>query len=239
MTFGTLPLQDDAGLRLQIGPLRLDLWRRGERVSVSVDRDPGCEEESCEPLSEPPQVERVFVVDGPLTLQPVLPDRALVARPEFQLTLASGGRCEVWVGVPLWVRLDPIIELPCLLPKSTWFGPSMVDGELCYASRTRLRESSDFPMGPHRALCQVVVRNKAKQPLVIDRLRLPLRRLALIERDGRLFTEGLDLCSEDDDDAVLGTAKRLPVEGRVVTPAREVHADGPLRVFNAIIPRWW
>ena len=184
-----------------------------------------------------------------LNVWPVLPDRSIVTRPESPLSVLPRNKVTIYVGSPLWIRLEeehgdddkPLADLPAQPAKETWWGPSPRIGELCYATRTfgrvRLDEASRFP---HRVMTAVAIKNDASSPLAIERLNLPVRRLSVYAaKDGRLWTESVTLERADDEEmAALDVGKGPPKVARdaeLVSRARDRDQDHVLfRAFGTL-----
>ena len=136
-----------------------------------------------------------------VSLKPLLADRPLVSRPVTPLYVPAGETAIIFVRSPLWLRIevgDPLVslqELPILRPSDTWFGPTTMEGELCYAGRTAARlHLEEIPIGPHHAVTQVTIQNRAGTQLLVERLKLPVPYLALFEAsDGLLWTQGVTM----------------------------------------------
>ena len=63
---------------------------------------------------------------------------------------------------------------------NTWFSPSTVDGEFCYATRTAGRiRLENVPRRYHRAVTPLRIRNTAEDALALERVQLPVEHLAL------------------------------------------------------------
>ena len=92
-------------------------------------------------------------------------------------------------------------------PSDTWFGPSTLEGELCYESKTAVRFNLDnVPRRPHRAISVVRIRNRTDTQLSLERLKIPLPNLSLFgTEDGQLWTESITL--ERDEDGENATVK--------------------------------
>ncbi len=135
-----------------------------------------------------------------ICVTPILADRSVAARPEPPLTVPARGEVAIYVGSPLWLRLSengttPLEDLPAIRPNLTWWGPSTIEGELCYASHTagRIRREEMISY-PHRVVTQVRIVNRADSSLVLERLNLPVRRLGLFATgEGVLWTEAVVL----------------------------------------------
>ena len=169
---------------------------------------------------------------GPLVLEPMLADRAVVVRPEQALTVAPRAEVRLFVTTPLWVALragDPeaLMDLPSAQPKETWFGPSTIEGERCYAGRLPLcHDAAACGDPPHRALTPLLIRNRASQALAVERIRLPMPRLTLHRtKDGVFWTSRVSVLrkegSEEVDVEVLPHAPQEAVAARQVGAARD------------------
>lgn len=182
-------------LALRIGPLSLWVhahtgeWRiawfpgrTARDTTQSAERD-----FTGEPPAEAPW--QRFSFGGPrqsLRIEPVLPDQPLVARPEVPFTILAGSEITVYVSSPLWVALHhgddllPMVEIPTMRLPNTWFGGPTTPGGQAYALRTRARlELSEDAFHPTRVLSSVLIRNRARSHLHLERLRLPMRELSL------------------------------------------------------------
>ncbi len=158
-------------------------------------------------------------------LRPRLADRALVSRPVTPLYVPAGETATIFVRSPLWLRIEvgdsliPLQELPILRPSDTWFGPTTMEGELCYASLTSARLNlENLPIGPYYAVTQVTIRNRAETQLLVERLKLPVPYLALFEAtNSLLWTQGVTMIrSRDTDMADLQIEQRPPEHAEAV-----------------------
>jgi hypothetical protein len=182
-----------------------------------------------------------------LSISPLLADRPVVVRPETPLYVPSGEDVTLFVSTPLWLRLEVgnpnrrLAERPAQRPSDTWFGPSTLVGELCYASRTsgRLR-LAELPQRPHRAVTPVRIRNLAKDPLLLERVKVPVQYLTLYRaRTGGLWTQTATLVREQDGDlAALQLGRRAPEEAagaeRISPPRQQAEGHLALRAFSRL-----
>ena len=82
---------------------------------------------------------------GTINILPMLADRPIVARPATSLNILPGELVELYISSPLWflmklkLKPSPIVDIPFLRPSDSWFGPSAMEGELCYAKYTDAR----------------------------------------------------------------------------------------------------
>lgn len=244
--------------------------RRHEwRIAVAQDEDPfdaRIEVEVPFPPEDIPDLEdaaRFGFTRSPDAIHfiPVLADRSVVLRPEHTLHIPPGESVSVFVSTPLWLRMSfnpnalqqsargdesgmklggVLHEVPTFRPSDTWFGPTTLAGELCYASRTRAHVSvEDITPHPHRARTVVQVKNRAEDPLRLDRLSVPVRHLSLYASDDNsLWTERVTLTRERDGGlAALRVGEGAPPETRnavKLTEARErMETNVVVRAFEA------
>jgi hypothetical protein len=145
---------------------------------------------------------------GPVRPKPVLPDRAIVAKPDRSLTLLAGESAQFFLEIPVWFRMNAggdreirIFEEPLAVMSNTWFGDP-VNGELCYALATRLHQgmSSIVPTA-WRAVCPMAVTNDSATDLAFERICLHVQNLAVFRGDERLWTNGLSVLFRGPDQA--------------------------------------
>jgi hypothetical protein len=200
----------------QIGPLRLWITNRRHEWRLYFERGPDALDPSVAivcPLAEddgPPETaERTRMATqrtgGTLSLEPALADRAVVSRPESPFQLLPNDAVDLFVSTPLWLRVwagpEPrhlLWDQPLFRPSDTWVGPDTTRGALAYASRTFMRlDASNLPYYAARAVTRIRLENRAAGPLLLERLSLPVRELALYaDARGRLLTETMTLTRE-------------------------------------------
>lgn len=181
-----------------------------------------------------------------LVVTPVLPDQSVVSRPERPISVLPHQSVDLYVGAPVWIRLQEapstaLGDLPAATPIRTWWGPNTREGELCYATRTygRLRLEDAVPY-PHRVLTAIEVSNASDEPLSIERISLPVRRLSLYATsDGRLWTESVRLeRSSDADFAALAINPGPPARAagaEKLSEPREMASEHALfRAFGSL-----
>jgi hypothetical protein len=101
----------------------------------------------------------------------------------------------VWIELSLGASPIALLDEPTHRPTDTWFGPSPMKGELCYATRTAARMNLDnIPSRPHRVISAVEIRNKAKSTLTVEKLKIPVMHQSVYAtRGGNLWTETVTL----------------------------------------------
>jgi hypothetical protein len=122
------------------------------------------------------QISRYSVrqTESQVSLQPALADRPVVSRPEDPLYVPPGESVTLYLSTALWILIELaesdrlLQELPSFRMSDTWFGPSTVDGEFCYATRTAGRvRLENVPRRYHRAVTPLRIRNTAKDALAL------------------------------------------------------------------------
>jgi hypothetical protein len=182
-----------------------------------------------------------------LEIRPALADRSIVSRPADPFHLQPGEEAVIYVSSPLWavIRVHgaevPLKELPLAELSDTWFGPSTLEGELCYATRTSARLNlEEVPHRVFRAVTPVHLENRAKTALALDRINLPVPLLGLYHRGGRdLWTEQINLVREEDGDLAAlrihpGPPRALGETTRVAEPRSRAESGALVRAFGAL-----
>lgn len=193
--------------------------------------------------------DRYIVADrgSQFSLLPLLPDRAVVARPLSPVFVPAGETVRLYVSMPVWLRLAVgashkiLTELPTQTLSDTWFGLNTREGELCYALRSRCRLTLDGDVvRPDRAITPVRIRNRAGSVLGLERVRVPASQLSLYaEPDGRLWTSEVALeRTEDGQFASLSIGSGAPSEARNARPLAGSRETPPkknaIRAFSAL-----
>ena len=259
--WGDYNLELERWTEWQIGPLTLFAQvKRGERLfGWKAANDPFQDTLSIAvPCSETPDPEdykfsryAVGNINSPLALQPRLGDRPFIVRPDSELFLLPAQTAVLFVSTVVWVAtfLDDgsdeacvLLEIPARRPSDTWFGPSTLEGELCYASRTSARTDLDsIGPRPHRAITPVEIKNLGSDSLPIDQLRVPVPALSLYhDRNDRLWTDTVRFVREEGERAASMTvpeaSAHLP-EGRTLLapPRAPVEAGTIVEAFSRFL----
>lgn len=235
-------------MRWSVGPCTLHLRRMPREWRLRVDLDE-------ERMVEVGEIAVEDAVEGPgetgisadrddveVRLRPRVPDRPIVARPERPLVILPHRSVTVFVGVPMWARLEladgtELAEVPAVQMHDTWFGTPL-DGQLCFATKTMLvRDRASLPRRAHRAVCEVRLRNETDEALEIERLRLPAPALEVFEDpDGLLWTSAVEVERSGTGPDSHAKVEVRPLSLTRVSPAREPAESGLVQVFNALWP---
>lgn len=251
--WGDFEFKSHARRHWRLGPLSLWVTRLTNEWQVAHrwSSDPLEEQVEIDEHSEIPdgiELRRYLFSSGGRILRvlPRVADRPVVTRPDIPVIIPTNEQAMLYMASPLWVELaagDPIkvfTSIPVWRASSTWFGEDMLEGTLCYATRTRASlDPSTLRRGP-RVTTAVFVANEHAEPLRVERLALPLPQMSVFRAtDGRLWTEGATVSY---DPAVKAPAKidsRPPREAgpttRVSGPRQDPRANILARALTAAI----
>lgn len=255
--WGRYTLEESTAGCWRIGPCKLLIQRlqREWRVSHWYSKDPfDSTVELTIPVLTPSEpadavVNRFSIrkTSQVLTITPALADRAMVVRPEAPLYIMGGEESILYINTAVWIRVQTgepakqLHELPSFRPSDTWFGSSTLEGELCYASRTTGRlHLEELPFRPHRAVTPIRIVNRAKDALLVERIKLPIQYLSLYQTpDHALWTPAVTLTRESSGEfASLQISKGAPAEARkaerVSEPRQKAEKNLVLRAFSAL-----
>ncbi len=170
-----------------------------------------------------------------LTLTPVLVDRSVVVRPATPFSIMEGQEVTLYVTTPLWVKVEtegmnsPLREIPTIRLSDTWFGNDTLSGELCYAGKLAGRLSlEDVHKLSYRVISPLRVRNRSLKPLLIERVKLPLKYLSIFNsKDHLLWTQTVILTKEKDQTKIKLDKNLSEVElGEKVSGPRQKLTNG-------------
>jgi hypothetical protein len=208
--WGTVEFSEGSAKRWEIGPLTLWIRRMAQEWWIAFERDEKKQERMAAALesgdsewSGHASLERYLTrhAQPVLHISPMLADRPVVTRPAVPLHLCAGEEATVYVSLPAWIRLEAgpyklvLKEIAIQRLSDTWFGPSTLEGELCYASTTHCRQDlGEVPLYPYRAITPVLIQNRSKQTLVLERLSLPVHFLTVYgSQENTLWTSRVSL----------------------------------------------
>jgi hypothetical protein len=188
-------IERNAVVYRRVGPLALWLRRNDVEWHVAAERLPS---EASEPGDAADLEWRRWSAGNEtdrFRLQPVMPDRSVVARPEATVSLLPGHSALFYVSIPVWVAVNVgegeglrLCEEPAVALSSTWFGEP-TSGELCYSLRTRARRTlADGDERVHRAVCPLHVTNGAEEQLEMAHICIRSEHLTLYEGLDQLWT---------------------------------------------------
>ena len=206
--WGTFTVAADTGGRWEVGPTTLWLyrtpreWRVLHRAPTNPSTtDPMSNRSGATVPVEPDEIDEVLSPDAQgitttrhtfrktgdqITLRPALADRRVVSRPDHPIQVPTKEAVTLYLSTPLWIQIvlpdsdQKIQELPSHRMSDTWFGNTTTNGEFCYASRMSGRlELERVPRRLHRAVTPLKIANKGEEPLLLERVQLPVPYLSL------------------------------------------------------------
>lgn len=238
--------------KLAVGEIKV--WGMGERKiavqrldkewvvwNIEMATDSACEIkvadiDSSHPLPQTPHSRHlVKQTSESISISPLLADRPIVARPATSLHILPGEHITLYVSSPLWFEMKladkapSLVDIPFLRPSDSWFGPSTMEGELCYAKYTDARVNlGQIEVRDHRAITPVLIKNQHTDTLVIERVNLPAPFLALYaDEQNDFWTQEIEITYHSDSaKAGLRLRDTPPDRGkgkmRLVANARQV-----------------
>lgn len=175
---------------------------------------------------------------------PGLADRPMVIRPTSPTRIGPGEEAEVFVGSPVWIRIEAdeltLAEVPAERPSDTWFGSSTRSGQLCYAARSRARLNLDnLSAKEDRVVTPTKIRNQCDEPLDLDRWSLPVEFLSIYQGEaGWLWTEAVTLTREHPEhlaklEIESGPPERALSHEPLSTSRKQMPSDSRFLAFGA------
>ncbi len=143
---------------------------------------------------------------GTLEIMPKLPDRNLVTKPINPLILRPRQKTSLFVGTPVWFSIrekkekNPFFEVPLRKLSDTWFGPSSVKGEVCYASKTHAVTSPEgLKHKSFRAIVPITIENKSQsESIKFEKINVPVTLLTLYcDENDRFWSSPIYLAKDD------------------------------------------
>lgn len=194
----------------QIGSM--ELWIMHAEGCLEIYQQQGAEShlralavetETQRPVPNETNAVRIALPDGDTRLRfsPLTADRPVVVRPRQPFYVLAKSETCLYLSTPLWVSIQTeqsnrlLLEFPLYRLSDTWFGPSTLVGELCYATRTRASlQPPQLPIPPHRAFTALTLVNRSDEPILLERVNLPTPNLALFQTaEGSLWTQSVRL----------------------------------------------
>jgi hypothetical protein len=154
-----------------------------------------------------------------LSLSPTLPDRPVVSQLEHPLHIPAGEKITLYVSSPVWMKISTgkitqilLDDIPTQELSDTWFGLNTLEGELCYASKTRCSPRlAEFSTSSERIISPLLIKNRSKKTLILDQISVPLPYLSVYtDSVNRLWTEQLIIHRDGDDDPSVKVTRGAP-----------------------------
>ncbi|MDT0581529.1 hypothetical protein [Brumicola blandensis] len=185
--------------------------------------------------------QRLLMRDTPSHLEvfPRLADRSMVIRPGTAITVLPDEEINLYVSTQLWVSFSikdaqaPLYEIPLWAPSDSWFGVSNMVGELCYAKYSEANiELTDLKKRQHRVFTSIQIINEHNEPLVIQRIKIPMPLLNLyVDNDGQFWTDSICLTHNEDDNKPSFKILKMDVDDHKYTILSRARETGGNNVF--------
>ncbi|MEJ2634214.1 MAG: DUF432 domain-containing protein [Calditrichia bacterium] len=201
--WGDFPLPDNEERQWEVGPFRLHYKISGNELWTEYSRQ-NSKEGSNKPAqsAENTSWSRFALRHGyaKIRILPVLPDRAVVVKPETAFWISKGAKSRVYVRVPVWVQMRlmgrqpvTILDVSTVVLSNTWFGGFM-QGELSYwiSSSARVDILPD-PSRPHMAICPIQIINNSNSDLLVEKIGLRVPYLSLFYDSGQLWSDEMKI----------------------------------------------
>lgn len=222
-----LSLTSGEHLTLQFGQLIVDIERHGSEWHISHLYWHAVHGQSMRQYGRVTHLRYFFDdTEQRLRIGPRLADRPVVSRPHSPITLMHRGTVRVYVSSPLYVQISiggqQLLELPSIRLSDTWFGKRTGEGELCYSDSTRARLHNDENLATgYKVVTPISIRNMSGEPLVIDRINVPLPMLSLFR------------CTQNHD-AYASASLTIKLGGEAEETEVEIDPDPGLKQYRLI-----
>lgn len=198
MIWGDHSISQENSLSLEVGTLCCHIQRVGQVLEFIHHHKPdsGATDAETPSVSQLGQrcgeIKRVCICSSDtVRVEPRVPDRPLVVRPESPILLPGQQTTQLYIGMPSFLRIqlktgNSLTEwatLPTCQLGNTWFG-TYAEGLLCYALPLPAQpDLQDISSSPGQVLVEIVVKNNQKDSLYFEKLCLRPKHLALF-KDG-------------------------------------------------------
>jgi hypothetical protein len=250
-----IAMDSNQSWQFTLGPLTLYLqkkqteWLLGfTRAAETDDRYQLCSQQ-IDQLPALDNLQRFVFREAPsqFCLTPKLLDRPVVVKTRTPLSIPPAQQAVFYISSPVVVEVSlqqpgcNLIDIASQRLSDTWFGPSTLHGELCYADKTQARHNrAELPARPHRAVTAVTIENNATTMLMLEKLSIPVPYLALYRLpDGMLWTDPITL-AHDGNLALtrFKISKQLPdgvkEADRIAGPRQIIEKQGLIRAFTGM-----
>lgn len=179
-----------------------------------------------------------------INILPVLADRPVVCRPLKPIKVSPKSKVTLYVSTPIWLSLNLVSAQTTILQEiatqrlsDTWFGPSTMEGDLCYASLTNGRtDLNALPLVRHRAITPLIIHNCTDSVLSFERVSIPVPMLSIFKTDnGQFYTESVALTWQNDNNLAKLKIGNKQDKTILLSGPRQTAVQGQfIRAFSAI-----
>jgi hypothetical protein len=205
--WGQHEIPEDSSHTWEIGPLKIWCKNINKELQIAYNHNESNEAEGTK-LIEPPEdltwtrwalEEKQNTVE----LNPVLPDRPVVVRPETSFWLTKNAKARIYVRIPLWIQINlagrktnALTEIPIVILSNTWFG-NFFEGELCYWISSGARRQIEVdPQRTYLVICPIQLINNSDEDLLVEKICLRVMNLSLFDEVGQLWSDEIRISYE-------------------------------------------
>ncbi len=249
-----LDLNEGQILHIRLGTLRLHIARLLQEWQITQTfEQPDLNRAECVadyrvPSATPPFRYAVGQSGARLDILPRMAPLPVVVRPFSPILVAPGTHITMFCSTSLWLDVSlpgegqpAHHEVPVREETETWFGPTPMEGELCYAVKTLARLYLDAVSHSHgRVLTCMHIYNQASKAISVDRICLPVPYLSLYEDDqGFLCTNDVSVeLNEERKEAELTLRSRPWHHLGTVRKVAEPRIQSQTSRLKRVLGRW-
>lgn len=200
------PLGQDSQAHFSWGDKFVNLRQSGESIKIST----GTSEEETES-----ELTFISTPGAEVSLKPVLPDRPLVLRPEFPVTLLPGQQINYNLPVPAWLQIrqgSQVLTEVISKQLSGTFAGDPWNGELAYAFDIPLTQHTPDSTPDWKALCSLTIKNESTALLDFQRFILRVSYLSVLLSGDQLITDGVRVSFRGQDQVSQVSFERVGVK---------------------------
>ncbi|MGK0464574.1 MAG: hypothetical protein ACJAT5_000992 [Lentimonas sp.] len=192
----------------QTGPLKVWLIRSGLewKIAHQLVEDEDLAKHEWQRLEQAPSEAswQRWAFSNPhdqVLFEPVMPDRPLIVKTLTPTQIPPGMEAAFYVNIPLWAAVKAgresnwvnLTSMSSVILSDTWFGNNS-EGEFCYALKTKaVRDAKDVSPQPHRALCPILIVNKANTTLPLQKICIRAKYLNTYVDNEHLWTNRISV----------------------------------------------
>ena len=206
--WGTYACEESTLYEWQTGPLKI--WVKRSNLEWQLAHELAQDEESIEQLwqkldTEPENLSwEKWAFSNPhenIIFRPVMPDRPLVVKTLTPTHIPANMKAVFYVNIPLCAMVETrkdfetaqLDSISSVTLSDTWFGNNF-EGSLCYALKTRaVRLVEDIKPQPHRALCPILIENKASVTLPLQKICVHAKCLNIYASENQFWTNQINV----------------------------------------------
>jgi hypothetical protein len=200
----SISIDDGKYCHIQVRKLHLWIQKMYQEWIVGWKQKPECQDgvsiqilDTCTEESIEWHRKVVRNTDPFIHLSPLMPEKAVVVKPESALQITAGAEALFYVSIPIWIGVfikksqSALFEIPTVSLSNTWFGEPH-HGSLCYSLKTSIYSIiSNLNLKSNEAVCPVQIKNTTSIDLDFTRLCIQTDYLNIYKIDNEMWTNKL------------------------------------------------